>query len=210
MDLKQVIDRLTIRLTRPLPGAVAHEPMRARPVGNLIPKFDLSSPPKLGGVMILLYPFHNSIKFPLTKRADYPGAHSGQISLPGGKAEPGENILETALRECEEETGVPRKSIEIIGRLTDFHVLPSNFLVSPVIGVTWNKPLFNPDPVEVVRILEADVFDLTRRDSIKEKEILAANRYQMQAPHFEVEGEIVWGATAMMLNEFRMVVNEVL
>ena len=71
--------------------------MRATPIGGLKPKFEHSIPPKPGSVLILLYPDVDAIKFPLTLRADYLGAHSGQISLPGGKAEPGESYVETAL-----------------------------------------------------------------------------------------------------------------
>jgi hypothetical protein len=146
----------------------------------------------------------------LTLRADYLGAHSGQISLPGGKAEPGESYVETALRECEEEIGVEQSTLEVVGRLSDFFVIPSNFLVSPVVGVSRTKPEFKADPVEVVKILEADVLDLIREDAIHQKEILAAKQYRMMAPHFEIEGEVVWGATAMMLNELRRVLREIL
>src|SRR5882672_10101826 len=91
-----LIDRLTHRLTLELPGPLAHEPMRAKPAGTVLPKFEHSLPPKPGSVLILLSERDGSIRFPLTKRADYAGAHSGQVSLPGGKAEPGESPLLTA------------------------------------------------------------------------------------------------------------------
>jgi 8-oxo-dGTP pyrophosphatase MutT (NUDIX family) len=207
MDGK-LVERLSERLKLALPSALAHDPLRAIPVGRVIPKFEHKLPPRPGSVLILLHEVDGRILFPLTKRAEYNGAHSGQISLPGGKADPGEDSIDTALREAEEEVGVPRESIRVIGRLSEFFVIPSNFLVTPVVA-TVDTPEFSPDPYEVVRILQCDIADLIREDAVRVSEILAAGAYRMQAPHFEIEGEIVWGATAMMLNEFRMVLQEI-
>jgi len=210
MNFEEWVDRLTRRLTEPLPGPLAHNVMRATSAGGLMPLFEHKSPPKPGSVLILVYHDAGSIKFPLTLRADYLGTHSGQISLPGGKAEPGENAVETALRECEEEIGVKKTEVEVIGRLSNFFVMPSNFLVTPVIGICRDRPEFRADPVEVVKILEGDVADLLLQDAIKQKEILAAKQFRMLAPYFEIDGEVVWGATAMMLNEFRSILLEII
>lgn len=200
--------KLKERLTHPLPGQQAHNMFLAKPVGDLRPRFDHKHPPRPGGVMILLYEQDGRIWFPLIKRPDYPGAHGGQVSLPGGKAEQNEDSVQAALRECEEEIGVSRRDIHVLGKLSDFHVLPSNFLVTPVIAYAVGRPAFHPDPFEVSRILEAKLTDVTAEDSIKEAEIMAAGKYRMIAPHFEIEQEVVWGATAMMLNEFRIILNE--
>ncbi|MBS1487332.1 MAG: CoA pyrophosphatase [Bacteroidetes bacterium] len=208
MNLNRLADQLHDRLQQPLPGKTAHEPMRATPVGSLIPAFDHKTPPKPGSVLILLYESDQTIKFPLIKRPDYLGAHGGQISLPGGKAELNENYIQTALRECEEEIGVPSMGIKVIGKLSEFFVIPSNFMVAPVVAYTTCQPVFHPQQSEVERVLQADISQLLSEDAIQTKEILAAKRYPMQAPHFIVEGEIVWGATAMMLNELRMIVRE--
>jgi len=196
------------RLTMPLPGQEAHNIFRAKPIGDVRPRINHKTPPRPGGVLVLLYEDDGIVKFPLIKRPDYPGAHGGQVSLPGGKAEPGEDAVETALRECEEEIGVNRTEITVLGKLSNFFVLPSNYLVTPVIGCIDYKPLFRPDPYEVDRILESTLMNVTRDDAVKEKEILAAGKYRMMAPHFEVDNEVVWGATAMMLNEFRVVLNQ--
>jgi 8-oxo-dGTP pyrophosphatase MutT (NUDIX family) len=204
-DLDLLAEKLKTRLKLPLPGDEAHKPLRATPMGSLIPKFDHTVAAKPGSVLILLYPDEDKIRFPLIKRPDYLGAHSGQISFPGGKVEPGEDNVEAALREGEEEVGVRKESVNVIGRLSSFFVIPSNFLVVPVIGYVNQKPLFIPDPVEVVKIISGDIDALMHDDVVKEKEILAAGKYRMQAPHFEIEEEVVWGATAMMLNEFRLV-----
>ena len=209
IDFDQLMVSLVGRLHRPLPGSIAHEPLRAIATGEVKPAFEHSSPPKPGSVLILLYPEENQIKFPLTQRAEYAGAHSGQISLPGGKAEDGETIEQTALREGKEEIGVQPTEIEVIGRLSEFYVIPSNFMVTPVVAFQRSKPIFIPDPVEVVRVLEGNLEDLLRDDAVKVKEILAARIYSLSAPHFLIQNEIVWGATAMMLNELRTVLREI-
>jgi 8-oxo-dGTP pyrophosphatase MutT (NUDIX family) len=209
MELSRLIEKLKRRLTEDLPGAAAHEALRATPAGSVIPTFEHKQPPRPGSVLILLYPETKSIYFPLIKRPDYLGAHSGQISLPGGKAEAGETVYETALREAQEEIGVDPSSVQLIGKLSDFFVIPSNFIVTPVIGVADAKPTLTPDAYEVVKILHGSIDHIVRDDAIKAKEILAAGRYRLMAPHFEIEGEVVWGATAMMLNELRWVLREV-
>lgn len=210
ISLSDLSARLRERMLQPLPGGDAHEPFRAVPVGDVKPLFDHANPPRPGGVIILLYEADGLIKFPLIKRPEYVGAHSGQISLPGGKAEAGENAIDTALRECEEEIGVDRATVEVIGTLSDFFVMPSNFMVTPVIASLATKPEFQPDPYEVARVLEGDMNMLIHDSSVRQKEILAAGKFRMNAPHFEIDGEIVWGATAMMLNEFRILVREII
>lgn len=209
MNFTNLIGRLEQRLKLPLPGPEAHEPLRAISSGIIKPKFDHISPPKPGGVLILLYEEEGVIKFPLTQRPDYPGTHGGQISLPGGRAEQDEDIIHTALREGEEEIGVSRSKVKVIGQLSNFFVIPSNFIVTPVIGYLEELPQFTPDPKEVVRIMKGRLDHLVRADAIRTKEIIAAKIYPMMAPHFEIEGEVVWGATAMILNELRVVLREI-
>jgi 8-oxo-dGTP pyrophosphatase MutT (NUDIX family) len=209
MRLEPLITSLSQRLLLPLPGAKAHEFLRARPSGSVIPNFTHKLPPKPGSVLILLYEEKGILKFPLIKRPEYLGAHSGQISLPGGKAEEGETTIETALREGEEEIGIDRRAVKVLGTLSDFFVIPSNFMVTPVIGYVDNEPAFKADNREVAGILRAELTDLLKPNAIREKEIIAAGKFSMLAPHFELDSEIVWGATAMMLNEFRMILSEV-
>lgn len=83
-------------------------------------------------------------------------------------------------------------------------------MVTPVIASLDRDAVFQPDSREVVRIIKADLEDIVKEDAMKQKEILAAGRFRMNAPHFIIEGEIVWGATAMMVNEFRMILREIL
>lgn len=209
MKLAALVDRLKERLSGPLPGASVHAAMRALPIGETIPRFVHKLPPKPGGVLILIYEEEGQLRFPLIKRQEYIGAHSGQVSLPGGKAEPGENAVQAALREGEEEIGIDRTTPNVLGTLSDFFVVPSNFVITPVISTLDSVPTFMPDAYEVARILTGSIDELIKDDAIKQSEILAAGQYRMMAPHFVIEGEIVWGATAMMLNEFRTILRDI-
>lgn len=208
MNISDLSVKLNERLSQTLPGDSAHAVLRAVSAGGVMPSFTHKLPPRPGGVLILLYPEGDSIHFPLILRQEYLGAHSGQISLPGGKSEPGEDGVQAALREAEEEIGINRAKPNVLGTLTSFHVIPSNFIITPVVATLDSAPLFRPDPYEVAKIFSGSLHDLVRDDAIREKEILAAGQYRMRAPHFEIAGEIVWGATAMMLNEFRMILRE--
>lgn len=210
MSLHELGAALQDRLLMPLPGADAHDLFRATPVGDVRPLFDHRLPPKPGGVMIMLYEMDGEICFPLIKRPDYTGAHGGQVSFPGGKSEPGEDVLDTALRECEEEIGIQSQSLRVVGKLSEFFVMPSNFMVTPVVAVYEGVPEFVPDKREVARVMKGSLAEIISDEAMRQKEILAAGRYRMMAPHFEIENEVVWGATAMMLNEFRLVVRDVL
>jgi hypothetical protein len=82
-------------------------------------------------------------------------------------------------------------------------------MVVPVVAYSLTKPIFVPQESEVVKILQGNLDDLLRDDAVRTKEILAAKMYPIIAPHFLIENEIVWGATAMMLNEFRTIVREI-
>jgi len=208
--LKDLADKLKKRLLSPMPGAEAHEPLRAYAVGNLSPKFEHKLPPKPGSVLILLYAEDDIIKFPLTKRPQYLGAHGGQVSFPGGKAEQDEDVEQTALREGQEEIGIVPNELTVLGKLSNFFVIPSNFIVTPIVAIADHAPAFHPDPREVERIITGSISDLVADNAVKQKEILVSNQFRMMAPHFEIGGEIVWGATAMMLNEFRIILREII
>ena len=211
MTFERLIQKLGVRLGQELPAALAHEAMRALDSSGRPPQFTHSVPPRPGSVLLLIYPgVDGAINFPLIKRPDYTGTHSGQISFPGGKAEAGENTIQTALREAEEEVGVHPPDVTVLGVLSDFFVVPSNFMVTPVVGYMNARPQFVADKIEVVRILEGDIRRLLPAESIHVSEIIVAKTYKLQAPHFVIDNEIVWGATAMMLNEFRTVLNEIM
>jgi len=130
--------------------------------------------------------------------------HSGQISFPGGRYEESDGALENvALREAEEEVGIPASSIQILGRLTDLYIPVSNFVVHPFIGLLQEEPVFVPQPGEVASILTPPIQHFTQLETRKITDLHVGNGVTIKnVPYFDVEGRIVWGATAMILNEF--------
>ncbi|WP_235009895.1 NUDIX hydrolase [Algoriphagus boritolerans] len=154
------------------------------------------------GVLILFYPDERGAFFPLIKRPEYVGFHSGQVAFPGGKMELSDaDIIQTALREAEEEVGVDRDQVRVLGRLSDLYIPTSNFLVSPVVGFLEKRPEFIPEANEVSRIIPTAVPLLFNPEIKKRKMLTIGKSMNLDAPYFEIDGEIVWGATAMILSE---------
>ncbi|MFA0960654.1 CoA pyrophosphatase [Roseivirga sp. BDSF3-8] len=164
--------------------------------------------PRRGGVMLLLYPEGNHWYFPLIRRPQYPGVHGGQVSFPGGKLEMDETDLQAALRETEEEIGVPAGEINVLGALSRLYIPPSNFLVSPFVGMVTHKPQFVAEPLEVAEVIEARLDHLLLAEKRKMKAIPTQAKFSIKAPYFDLEGHVVWGATAMMLSEFATILEE--
>ena len=163
MELDALTDFLRKRLTEPLPGVAATQQMSARLANGSRIRMNHEAPPKEGSVMILLYPDEQTVRFPLIQRPEYPGVHSGQMALPGGKKEPGETEIQTALRETQEEVGIHAAEIEVIGSLSSFYVFASNFQIHPVIGRLHRKPLFIPQEEEVAEDEEDEAPGVTYR-----------------------------------------------
>ncbi len=197
------IQDLRNKLQGPLPGRVAQEKMAPRPIDEERFDFAQRTDAKLGAVLLLLYPDSGQIHFPLILRPVYKGAHSGQVALPGGKFEPGDkDLIYTALREAEEEVNIPAHKVETIGTLTEMYIVASNFRVLPVIGFVQEKPRFIPEIKEVADIIETPLDWLLDDSRVGEKDIVVADKYKIRSPYFDIHGHMVWGATAMMLNEF--------
>jgi len=200
------IDRLkTIlfeALRQPLPGKEAHLLMSPQPLDLRRFSFDIPQNHRKSGVLILFYPESGNGFFPLIKRPVYPGVHSGQVALPGGKMEPEDpDVVFTALREAEEEIGIDSGKVEVLGRLSDLYIPASNFLVSPVIGFLEDSPRFLPEQKEVSKIIPTEVKTLIQ-PGIQKKTILQLDSsLNLDTPFFDIDGEVVWGATAMILSE---------
>lgn len=186
-----------------MPGASAHELMQPRMADGSPFRLKHSTPPRKGGVLILFYEATNGeIKFPLIQRPNYEGIHSGQMALPGGKYEEEDgDQYATALRETEEEIGVDREGVEIIGSLTEFFVAASNYMVLPVLGKLQRVPEFTPDPGEVDEVVVVNLEDLLNPEKKKTKEMVVRGSFKMNCPYFDLEEKVVWGATAMILSE---------
>jgi 8-oxo-dGTP pyrophosphatase MutT (NUDIX family) len=193
----------------PLPGIDAQ--MAMMPEAPDKSRFDLSNRTgaSQGGVLILIYPHEGELYIPMMLRPEYGGAHSGQVSFPGGKMEPDDkDLFDTALRESNEELGIPNNEVEILGNLTDLFIIASNFVVLPVVGYLGFRPQFNPDPREVVEVIETPIQNLLRKDIVNEKAFAVGGGFEIKAPYFDIYGHHVWGATAMMLSEFLSIYKE--
>ena len=210
MDLREVADRFELRLKGDLPGKDAHR--KLAPSDRIHGRYPSEPNDKTsdGAVLILLYPKNTRIHTILIQRPDYPGAHSNQISFPGGKSEAGDkSILETAIRESEEEVGVTGKKIRLCGTLSPLFIPVSNILVKPVVGFSFTESTFTPDLNEVSFIIEAGLDELTDPSIIRQKkmEILGQD---ILIPFYDLRGFHIWGATAMIISEFLELYNKVI
>lgn len=160
--------------------------------------------PKRAAVLALFYPNEqNETSFLLTERASYKGTHSAQISFPGGKIEiVDRNLKETALRETFEEVGVQSKLITVIREITDVYIPPSNFLATPFIGYTEQRPSFSINN-EVETTIEVRVSDLLNDDNLDQIVMNTSYMDNISVPCFKLNDYIVWGATGMMLSEIK-------
>lgn len=205
-----LIEELRNRLQGTLPGpeAQAHmSPMQLRDE-----RFLQQHRPhaRQGGVLLLLYPYNGRFYLPLMQRPVYEGHHSGQISLPGGKQEPGDrDKIETALREAWEEIGVEPARVQLIGQLSELYIPPSNYQVLPVVGFCAERPNFVADPVEVAGIIEVSLDDLLHEKSIQQTYRTLEGGIRMKIPYYGVDEHVVWGATAMILSEFLAIVRTI-
>lgn len=169
-----------------------------------------NSNPRKAAVLALFYPNTNDETiFLLTKRASYNGTHSAQISFPGGKYDEIDTSLEdTALRELEEEVGVRRNTVTVIRELSDTYIPPSNFMVTPYIGLLDKKPDFIPNE-EVAEIIEIPVKELINEANVSSVIMETSYMKEIEVPCFKFKNHIVWGATAMMLSEIKDLLKEI-
>jgi len=204
------LDDVRRAMQGPRPGLAAMLSMapRYRTLADLIPKQD----PKLGGVLILLYPlssrrFQNlreggELHFVLTRRTETVANHRGQVSLPGGAREPGDTSLEeTARRETCEELGITLDGVEMLGALTPLYTPPSGYLIHPFVAHTATRPAFQPDPAEVAELIEVSLSTLLDPAARQEEEWQIRD-IRSRVPFFRFGEHKVWGATGMILAEF--------
>jgi len=190
-------------LAQPRPGRPAQMRMAPRPrPGDVFP-IPPEIQPKEAGVLILLYPDADDWRFILTRRTDTLEMHKGQISLPGGAQEPGESLARTALRETCEELGIPCANIELYGdALTPLYIPTSRFRATPFVAFTPARPPIRANTSEVEEIIEPTLTMLLDEKNIFEESV-DFRGYPAIVPYFAINGHKVWGATAMILSEFR-------
>ena len=164
--------------------------------------------PRQSAVAVLLFENNNQTECILIQRPVYEGTHSAQIAFPGGKLEEGETLEEAALRETHEEIGVHHSEIELIGELSELYIPPSNFMVTPFLGLLKKEPVYIPDEREVAEVFSFPVNELIELKEILSTKITLSNGLKLQTPYFNINNKIVWGATAAMLNELRHILKK--
>ena len=196
------------KLDQTLPGEKAH--IRMAPYPKFIEGVDgiHAVPPIKSAVMILLVPYRDEWAIPFIKRGEAGKYHGGQMALPGGKSEREDiNSRSTALRECQEEIGVPPEEVTIMGRLSDVYIPLSNFNITPFVGTTPKIPNFvlsKNEVEEVVLVPLSELFDDRNKTSLS----FFRHDYEIVAPGYRVREHFIWGATAMMIAELDYLLKE--
>lgn len=206
--ISPVLEDIQRALAAPLPGIEGQSKMAPQPRAGQVNRWEVPDTYREASVLLLLYPYHTTdrgeseLHLVLTRRPEYPGAHSGQISLPGGRREGDESLQTTALREAYEEIGLTPATVEVIGQLSPLYTPPSNFYIYPFIGYSAVRPAFQPDAKEVAELIEVPLSILQNPTNHKEEIWHFPNYGERRVPFFDVFGHRVWGATAMILSEF--------
>ena len=199
MNFDDVIQKIVEELQKTLPGREHQFKMAPRMVRfpeNMIPE-------KKAAVLICLFKGNKDLQIALIKRTEYDGPHSGQISFPGGiYKDIDKNLEETALRETEEEIGIDRNYARILGALSPLHIPVSNIIVYPFVAFYEKSPSFKLDEREVSYIFITNVKFFMKAENLKnEKWVLHGE--EIEVPFFQPDSmNKIWGATAMILNEF--------
>jgi 8-oxo-dGTP pyrophosphatase MutT (NUDIX family) len=200
---QQFVTELSARFSEPLPGFDAH--LRLAPeFRRTLPQFPENVVGSREAAILALF-FPSAVadepaEILLTVRPEGMSNHAGQVAFPGGRRELNESFLETALRETEEEVFIQPDSIKIAGPLTPLYIPPSKFFVHPFVGYTEHPPDLTVTSDEVARMFSVRVSHLID-PSVRRTATRRLNSAMQQIPYLALNGEFVWGATAMMLAE---------
>jgi 8-oxo-dGTP pyrophosphatase MutT (NUDIX family) len=180
MSPPAIRDRLRAIL-EPSPRAVS-EP-GSRPASILIPILSSTDEPRLV----------------FTRRSDNMSRHAGEISFPGGLIDDGEDAASAALREAEEELGLAPSDVELLGAFEPVHTSVTGMLIVPFVGLLWRDPRFTPNAAEIAEVLEYPLADLRAKAATRDFEY-EGRWYQTDL--FDMDGNVIWGATARILRMF--------
>jgi len=192
------------KLSNPLLGTSSHIKMVPQHrIQDFINDKDNTLNAQKSAVLILFFHENDTLKMIVIRRSHYVGIHSGQIAFPGGRyEEEDENVMTTALREIHEEIGIPEDKIEILGRLSDIYVPPSNFLISVFVGYLTERPQYKIEKREVDEVIEIPFENFFKPDVRKEKDFYVNSlKAGSNAPYFDVTNAEIWGASAMVISE---------
>jgi 8-oxo-dGTP pyrophosphatase MutT (NUDIX family) len=191
---------LAARLARGLPGRAAQ-----RAMGHTLSYGRHHGPipddARRAAVLVPLHRLPTGWSIPAILRPDTMKAHAGQVSLPGGLIESDETVPQSALREFEEELGVPAAEFEVVGQLSRVYVFVSGFEVTPVVAVSPAALEFRPNPHEVAAVVELPLGELCD-PSRRGRHRIQRRGLNFSVPHFAIAGQQVWGATSLILAEF--------
>ena len=148
-------------------------------------------------VLIPLYLDGGRLTAVFTKRRDDLRRHSGEISFPGGRRDEDEPLLQTALREAEEEIGLDPRGVELVGALPPTGTFVTNYAVYPFVGVIQPGITFRPNPDEVEEVIELTLADLV---SGYERKRLIRRGVPIRTPTYTVGRNLIWGATARIVS----------
>ncbi|RMG23735.1 MAG: CoA pyrophosphatase [Bacteroidetes bacterium] len=201
------IERLRLRLQQPLPGLDAQMRM-APPVRGR--EYVIPPNARRSAVLALLYPCQDQYYLAFMKRAEDGRVHSGQVCFPGGRREKEDtDYTFTALRETEEELGVPASKVAVLGPLTELYIPPSNSLVYPRVGYYPGRPQFKPDQKEVAQVLEVPLGHFLKQEVVGRHRVDVHAGNYIEAPGYTVGEHLIWGATAMIIAELMHLVREI-
>jgi 8-oxo-dGTP pyrophosphatase MutT (NUDIX family) len=192
---------LAVRLGEPLPGSIAQRRFAPLP---LIEGWSPEQEPETArraAALLLVYPGAHGPTIALTLRHAGLPTHAGQISLPGGAIDPGESAKSAALREAHEEIGLASADVRVLGPLSTLWIAVSNFVLTPVVGVSLVRPAFHLHPQEVDALIELPMIRLFDDAAIGWTHRVRDGA-RIDYPYFDVDGHVIWGATAMVLWEF--------
>lgn len=203
--MKLTVEIIKERFKYPLPGEAAHIPLSPSGRGISSETIKKAIHYKESAVALILFEERSQLNGILMQRQVYKGFHSGQVCFPGGKKEDFEtNLSDTAIRETIEEIGLQEEKFNLLGELTPVFIPVSNFKIQPFVVQYTDIPLFNPDVREVKEVFSFPIEQLIQEDVIQRTKIqIADDEFLDDVPYFNINGKIVWGATALILNEFR-------
>lgn len=198
---------LARRLRGPLPGPAAQRRFAPLPLIEGWSPDQTPETARRAAVLVLLYPGSEGPTIPLTVRPVTLPTHGGQISLPGGALDPDESPEAAAVREAEEEIGVAPHTIQLLGALSTLWIPISNYVLTPIIGVTNAVPEFKLHLGEVAALIEVPVSVLLDHTTVQWAHRTRGGT-RIDYPYYKVGGQAVWGATAMVLSEFAALVDD--
>lgn len=202
--MQKITDIIQKKLRVGLPGETSHRKMA--PITRMeLSEYTLLKPTAIqSAVNVLLIEDQQGPCILLTQRPQYLGHHSGQISFPGGKMEVYDSSpQQTALRETQEEVGVQPEQQTILGALTELYIPPSNFWVYPFIHIAHEPIVLKANPLEVQSLIYLPIRHLLEKKAHSTFFYVSPNGLKIKYPCFVFQDKIIWGATAMILQELK-------